>query len=395
MSHNTIRKTSGSLKESQLVIINQAANYLTVGFANAFKKRFNSVSLVVGSLHCQGESLDPDIHVKYINRWHERPSWKKATSYLGALIWIWWLLSTRYRKHDVLFVSVPPMGYLLNLLVRNRFSMIIWDLYPDTFKIAGMRESHPIYRIWSWLNRRSFRKAYRLYTIGEVMANAIENYTQRDRVIIHPIWAIFESNTRVSRDQNLFIKLHGLEKKFIVQYSGNIGLTHNVELLIDIAERLQDDRRILIQIIGRGPRVQYIEQLVKARVLNNVQMLPFQSDEMFPHSLSAADLGVVILDERVSRGSVPSKAYNLMSLGIPSLYISSPDSELAIYAERYQHSRCLAASELDSIAEFIRQLSHNYEQQRAMSAAAIEASKHFTVSNADLFVQSYFGVVSE
>ena len=79
------------------------------------------------------------------------------------------------------------------------------------------------------------------------------------------------------------------------------------------------------------PGSQLIERLIEERGLDNVQMLPFQTDEMFPYSLSAADLGVVILHESVGRGSVPSKAYNLMSFGIPALYIAAPDSELARY----------------------------------------------------------------
>ena len=308
----------------RLVILNQAANYLTVGFANAFNRRFNSVSLITGSVHVQGEELDSDIGVYKINRWHERPAWKKAGSYLIALIRMWLLLMTRYRNHEVLFVSVPPMGYLLNLVLPHRFSMVIWDIYPDILKINGMTESHPVYWVWAWLNRRSFRKAYRLFTISEVMADALARYVDREALIVQPIWSIFQDNSRIPREQNRFLATQDTGSRFIVQYSGNIGLTHNVDLLVDIAKRLRDREDILVQIIGRGPREPYIRQLVAERGLKNVQMLPFQSDEMFPHSLSAADLGVVMLDERVGRGSVPSKAYNLMSFGIPALYVLAP-----------------------------------------------------------------------
>ena len=71
---------TGAARGGKLVIINQAANYLTIGFANAFKKRFDDVALITGSVHAQGEELDDSIAVTFINRWHERPSWKKAAS---------------------------------------------------------------------------------------------------------------------------------------------------------------------------------------------------------------------------------------------------------------------------------------------------------------------------
>ena len=374
----------------KLVIINQATNYLTIGFANAFKKRFKEVALITGSVHAQGEELEESISVTYINRWHESPAWKKAASYLLAMARTWVLLMTRYRQFEVFFVSVPPMGYLLNLLLPHRFSMVLWDIYPDVLKVAGTQETHPVFRIWSALNRRSFRKAWQLFTISEPMADVLSKYVGRDRLIVHPIWSIFQENVRIPDGSNPFVEMQGLGGKFVVQYSGNIGITHNVEVLIDIAERLMDDESILFQVIGRGPREQHIARLVEERQLPNVQMLPFQNDEMFPYSLSAADLGVVILHESVGRGSVPSKAYNLMSYGIPALYIAAPDSELARYSRCFEHARCYTASEMVEIVGFIRELARDNCLYRKMQRNAEEASKQFRRSNADRFVESYF-----
>ncbi|ODS62988.1 MAG: hypothetical protein ABS41_07390 [Arenimonas sp. SCN 70-307] len=374
----------------RLVVLNQAANYLTVGFVNAFNRRFDSVTLITGGVHEQGEALNPDIEVRWINRWYERPAWKKAASFAFALVRMWWLLMTRYRRHEVLFVSVPPMGYLLNLLLPHRFSMVIWDIYPDTLKITGMRPSHPLYRAWAWLNRRSFRKAHRIFTIGEVMADALAAYVPRERLSIQPIWSIFQGGEHVPREDNPFITEHGIGGRFVVQYSGNIGLTHNVELLIDVAERLKDDPRVLFQIIGRGPREPAIRRRVEEAGLANVQMLPFQSDDMFPYSLSAADLGVVLLDGRVAQGSVPSKAYNLMSMGIPSLYIASGESELARYAAHFGHACCLDASQIDEIALFVKAMASRPPALEQMAENAAKAATQFTRANAGHFVSLYF-----
>lgn len=373
----------------KLVILNQAANYLTIGFANAFNQRFEKVVLITGSVHAQGEELDADIKVHYINRWHERPARKKAFSYLRALWHMWWLLLTRYRKHEVLFVSVPPMGYLLNLLLPHRFSMIIWDVYPDALALTGMSRKHPVSRVWSRLNKWSFRKAYRLFTISEGMAGLLSTYIKREKIIVQPIWSIFQSNDRVLKEENPFIAQHQLEGKFIVQYSGNIGLSHRVEWLVELAEALQDHDHILIQIIGRGPRKPHLERLVAEKQLSNCQFLPFQSDDMFPYSLSAADVGVVMLDPRISHGSVPSKTYNLMAYGIPSLYVAAPDSELAQYARTYEHAICVEEDKLPDAADFVLQLAENKEYHASLSQAAEKAAQDFKRSNADQFVEAY------
>tara|TARA_B110000037_G_scaffold219252_1_gene284034 strand:- start:724 stop:1635 length:912 start_codon:yes stop_codon:yes gene_type:complete len=301
---------------------------------------------------------------------------------------MWWLLITQYRKHEVFFVSVPPMGYLLNLILPHKFSMVIWDVYPDVFKIAGMKEAHPIYRFWAFLNKKSFKKAFKIFTISTKMAELLKVYTYQE-ILIQPIWSIFQENKKIEKNKNIFITEHGLQNKFIVQYSGNIGVTHNVETLIEIAEVLKDNTDILFQIIGRGPRKSKLENLVKEKNLPNCVFLPFQTDDMFPYSLSAADVGVVILDETTSKGSVPSKSYNLMSYGIPSLYIASKDSQLNEYTKKYKHGACFSKNELKDATEFLKNLSTNSLFYNEVSSNAIKAAKNFKRENADKFIKAY------
>lgn len=379
---------SDKIEDRKIVLINQAANYLTIGFANSFNKKFEHVVLMTGSVHTQGEELDSSIKIQSINKWYERPARKKTFSYLRALFLMWWYLMTKYRKHEVFFVSVPPMGYLLNLFLPHKFSMVIWDVYPDVFKIAGMKETHVIYRFWSYLNRKSFGKAYKLFTISDKMADLIKVYTQRE-IIVQAIWSIFQENEKMPKEDNFFIKEHGLENKFIVQYSGNIGVTHNVEALVEIAEILKDNNEILFQIIGRGPRKPTLEKLVNDKNLPNCSFLPFQTDEVFPFSLSAADVGVVILDETTSKGSVPSKSYNLMSYGIPSLYIASKDSQLYLYAKNYKLGECFTKNELEKAAAFLERISQDSVSYNNFSTNATIAAQDFKQDNADKFIDAY------
>ena len=377
------------ITDRKIVVVNQAANYLTIGFCNAFAERFASVSLITGSIHTQGEELRDNVEVTFINKWVERPAKKKFLSYIRACWNIYFLLLFRFRKQEVFFVSIPPMAYLLNLILPHRFSMVIWDVFPDSFKITGMKETHILYKTWAYLNKKSFKKAFRLFTIGDKMAELLTTYVAKDKIKIQPIWSIFQENERVEKAANPFVQEQGLADKFVVQYSGNIGLTHKVEVVVQLAELLQDYPHIVFQIIGRGPRLPVLQRLVEEKQLPNCQFLPFQSDEMFPYSLSATDLGIVILDEITSKGSVPSKSYNLMSYGIPSLYIAGKDSELYAYAQRYEHAVCYQESELDKAKDFLLQLSKEPVLWRKMSERAQATSRLFRRSNADKFVDLY------
>ena len=78
------------IKDRKIVIINQAANYLTIGFTNAFYEEFEHVTLMTGSVHVQGEELNNGIELKKINKWEESPASKKIISFLKALFLMWW-----------------------------------------------------------------------------------------------------------------------------------------------------------------------------------------------------------------------------------------------------------------------------------------------------------------
>lgn len=270
--------------------------------------------------------------------------------------------------------------------------MVIWDVYPDLLKITGMKESHPLYKLWASLNKRSFSKAHTLITISEVMSKTISKYVNLEKVLVQPIWSIFSIADKVKDSENPFIMEHNLSEKTVVQYSGNIGLSHKVELLVEMAQKLQKEAAVHFQIIGRGPKKKAIESLVHNQQLSNCQFLPFQRDENFANSLSAANLGVVILDERVGLGSVPSKSYNLMALGIPSLYIAPRESQLYKYAQEFGHAKCFSEEQLSEASSWVLEFSQNLNLQKKMTLAAHKASEHFQRSNADKMVEKYMNV---
>lgn len=375
---------------SEIVIVNQAVNYLTIGICNAFSEHFKQVTLVTGSIHEQGEALKKEVEVTWINKWVERPALKKMTSYVKACLIIYWTLLFRHRKSEVLFISIPPMAYLLSIILPNRCSVIVWDVYPDMFKITGMTEKNILYRVWGFLNKVAFQRMYKVFTIGEKLSDLVSQYVKHEKIEIVNIWSIFQEDASIPDSENIFLIKHNIQDKFIVQYSGNIGLSHNVEVLVEIAEKMKNHDHILFQIIGRGPRMPYLKKLVDEKNLPNCMFLPFQADEMFPYSLSAADLGVVILDSVTSKGSVPSKSYNLMSFGIPSLYIASTESELYEYSRKYKHAECFEAHALSSASEFILELSHDSDLYMRYKQNALQASGNFRRKNANIIADKYF-----
>ena len=377
------------MRDKKIVFINQAVNFLTVDIVNSFAEKYDHITLITGNIHAQGTELNPKVKIDKLIKYNEKSLATKIYGWTVATLQIFVKLLFKYRSHEVFFVSIPPMSYLTMLVLRNRFSILIWDVYPDTLNVYGIGEKNLLFKFWSWANKKIFKKAYRIFTIGETIAELLSKYIDKEHIKIISLWTNFENFITVEKADNFFIKEHQLQDKFVVQYSGNIGVIHNVEVMVEIARLLKDNSKILFLIIGKGDKVNKIKESIRENNLLNCLVLPFQPDDVFPYSLSAADMGVVILNSKTSKGSIPNKAYNLMTAGKPVLYIASKDSELHNYADKYGNGKCFECNELEAMAAFIQQLSENEQLQQQYQANSLNAAKDFTRKNTTAIVKAY------
>ena len=96
-------------------------------------------------------------------------------------------------------------------------------------------------------------------------------------------------------------------------YSGNIGYTHNVEIILELSLKLKDTKYIYFMIIGNGGKKSQLMDLANQYNLSNCTFLDWQPANKMKYSLCVADLSVVTLTEDTAFVSVPSKTYNILS----------------------------------------------------------------------------------
>jgi hypothetical protein len=378
-------------EKRRIVFINQATGYLTIDIINAFaqSEKFEHVALIAGSIRVQDVPLHERVAWSKIALYDRGGARKKFLSWLKGTFQVAFLLITRYRKYEIFYITIPPFAYLLSWILPNKFSVLVFDVYPDVLQIFNVRTTHPIYRLWVRLNKVVFRKAHRVYTIGSGMATLLQHYMEASRITIIPLWTGLTNIKQINRADNSFIQEHGLQHKFIVQYSGNIGYTHNVEVLVDIAIRMQTTDDVFFLIIGRGEKFNYIQKLVAERQLTNCKLLPFQPDHLLNYTLSAADLGVVLLDDKTAHVSLPSKIYNLQAVGVAVLGIADTSSELAHHLQVYDNGSCFSPRDVDGIISFIQSVKSDNLMHERMRANSKQAMQNFTSANATLYYVNY------
>lgn len=373
----------------KIVFVNQSAGYLTIENINEFAGYFDDLALLYGTMTPNQFPLDKRVkRVRVIKKTRDS-NLGKVLRWLLASLQIHFYLLFRFKGYEIFYYTLPPFSYLSSLIIKRKFSIMVFDVYPDILGSFGIGKRNPIYRVWSMANKRLFVKAHRIYTISNSLRDVLSQYVPVNKIKVVAPWGSVSNLTPVPKYENPFTMELGLEKKLVVQYSGNIGMTHNVELLVELARDLQEFSTISFVIIGRGKKVDLVRKLIEKYSLSNCVLLPFQPEDRILFSLSNADIGVVMLDDKAGRFSIPSKVYNIMAVGSALLAITSPESELGAIVNRYENGACIPADEFAAIRSFIIEMSSDHERLSQYRANSIRAAADFTVKNARLIVDSY------
>ena len=118
-------------------------------------------------------------------------------------------------------------------------------------------------------------------------------------------------------------------------------------------------------------------------------LLEFQPDNMIRYSLAAADISVVMIEDKVANVSIPSKVYNLFAVGSPILSISTNTSEINRLVTSYGNGRNFENDDIAGIRDFIVSMKNSPELLTTYKKNSLLASKEFTASNANKFLIDY------
>lgn len=375
----------------KIVFVNQATGYITIDIINTFSDVFDEVAVIYGDIRVQDIELNQKVRKSKVAEKSRKNNFYRFLKWFIASFQIFFLLSTKYRRYEIFYFSVPPFAYLLSLILRRRFSVFMWDVYPDALKIADIKETNLIYRFWENSNKNLFKKAHKLYTIGDSLKTLMAQYTESDKIKVINLWSGLNHIENIEKHKNPFIKKYKLEDKFIVQYSGNIGSGHNIETIIEVAKLTKKENDILYLIIGRGQKYKLVQEIVKQKNLNNIFILPFLPDDMIQYSLRAADIGIVLINKRAANVSIPSKIYNLIAVGTPVLSISPEDSSVNSIVNKYEIGKNFNNNKTSEIKNFILDAKRDSSILNQYKINLSKARKFFTSANAKQILSYYLG----
>ena len=256
---------------------------------------------------------------------------------LGSYFVLAGLAALTVTKPDVIVVATdPPLLGALGVWLKHRWRCPlvynIRDLYPDVAEANGGVKNPLLLGLLKWSNDLASAKADKLVVLADDMRRRVVAKGVPDHKI-----AIVHNNVDCR-------KMHPIEPnafrarwtdKFVVMYSGNLGLSQQLETVLDAADLLRADQRIVFLMVGEGARKNWLKDRARDLKLMNVEFLPYQPKERLAESLSAADLHLIPLLKAATGAIVPSKIYGILAVGRPFVAMTDENAEAARLARDY------------------------------------------------------------
>jgi glycosyltransferase involved in cell wall biosynthesis len=282
-----------------------------------------------GTEHRHDVTIHRVRHARFLKRSLAGRCLNQLTFFLAAF----WTTLTIPRP-DVVVVETDPfflafLGTWLKLWRRCRSVVYIQDIYPDMAVALGKLREGIVTRCLRRLLLASYRRADRIVVLSHDMREALrEQGLCESHIETLPNWVDTARIVPVKR-QNGFRAGWGIDDKFVVMYSGNMGLSQPLDFVLEAADALRDRPQVEFLLVGDGVARQRLQDIAQQKRLPNVRFLPYQPREELARSLSAADLHLVTVDPRAYRLLMPCKLYAILASGTPLAAIAPRESELS------------------------------------------------------------------
>lgn len=240
----------------------------------------------------------------------------------------------------VVALTDPPIVGLAALLAARRrgarFVFLCQDIFPEVAALLEDFHNRGVDKGLELVNRFLVKQADAVIALGDTMKRRLVEGkgADPDRVTVIHNWADCAALAPGPKD-NPFARAHGLHDRFVVMHAGNIGLSQNLDVVLEAAERLRAHDGIRFVLVGDGSRRTALETRARASGLQNVMFVPYQPREAMATSYAAADLFLVSLKPGLAGYIVPSKVYGILAAGRPYVAAVEEACEVAEITGRH------------------------------------------------------------
>lgn len=246
---------------------------------------------------------------------------------------VYWIKAL-FSKYDVVLCICPPfhlglMGWLYKALKGTPVIYHIQDLQVDAARNLGILKSELLLNILEKCERFILTRMTRISSISEGMkVNILKKGVDEKKYISLPNWVDTAFIQPLPKELSLKEQLGYKPNDRIVLYSGNMGEKQGLEMVLEAAVLLKEERSIHFLFVGEGASKQRMQEFAVQKQLTNIQFLSLLPYHQLPQLLAVADIHLVIQKQLASDLMLPSKLLGILSCGGLALVTATEGTSL-------------------------------------------------------------------
>lgn len=276
------------------------------------------------------------------------------------------------RGIDLVWSTSPPLpqvcaAWALAALRRVPLVFEVRDLWPAVAVELGVLRSRPLIALAAAAERFLYRRARRVLVnspgfLPHLHARGVPEH----KVALVPNGVEVQAfDPRASGEG--FRREHGLGEDFLAVYAGAHGLSNDLDMLLEAADRLRDEPGLTIVLVGDGKQKPALQARAQALGLPNLRFLPPLPHGRMPELLAAADCGVALLQPiPLFATTYPNKVFDYMAAGRPVLL--AIDGVIRALVEQAGAGVAVPPGDPAALAAALRALARDRAAARAMGA---------------------------
>lgn len=247
---------------------------------------------------------------------------------------IYWIRLS-FNKYDVLIGVCPPLQigllpYIFGKIKRVPFIFHVQDLQVDAAKNLGLIKNKHLLDILEKIEGFLLRNATKVSSISEGMRrNIIGKGVSPDNYVMLENWVDISAFQPISVENSLKSELGFKVEDKIALYAGNIGEKQGLEVLVDAANILKEEKHIKIVVFGEGAARDRLMKLAEKLKLSNLLFFPIRPYEEMPKVLAMADVHLVVQKRAASDLVMPSKLVGILASGGASIVSADKNTSLS------------------------------------------------------------------
>lgn len=301
------------------------------------------------------------------------------------LMQVFFCLLFARKVSGVVLTTIPATTGILYVFLRifRRFPTLYWvmDVNPDqAVAMRLVREDKLAVKLMRWANRRLLKACSKIIVLDRYMRQRVVSSLNKtkgrisEKTEILAPWSLEQHCQSIPRAENTFLKMHELgDKRCIFMYSGNHSWVHPLGTVLKAIRRKSHREDLTFLFVGGGRGKAEVEAFIEEECSLNTRSLPYQPLETLSHSLSAADVHLVVMGNEMVGIVHPCKIYGAMAVGKPVLFIGPRESHLGELVAENGFGWVVEHGDVEGLATLIDEIAAMPREEReAMGAKGRE-----------------------